>query len=294
MSIRDFQQYRSERENTRHLCKTCNTNRYVVVKGRRQAVAELCPDCMTPCPTCEDSGYMLSETAQGAKIARPCDTCGPVRDRYATFNRAAIPVRFTHATLDSFEEESPRGRTRPNPTLFKFLQLSQRLNVGDRGVGLSGTVGVGKTHLLCGLVRELALERPVDKQLECRFVEFTHLLADIRAGYDEGRGEAEIIGELESVPVLIIDELGKGLTTNWQINILDELISRRYNRDVTTFFSTNYPFGEADLTGHSRDLTDDFKRATLEEKIGARMYSRLSEMCEFVTVRGNDHRRPAP
>lgn len=296
MSIKDLKKFRSEkdqdpRDKKQLFCPTCKTKQYVVVRGTSYALAELCPDCMSPCPACENRGFTLRDLEFGGSVAEACKVCGPVRKTYARFNRARVPLRFANATLDSFDETGRNGEKLPNPALFRFMQLRKSLNVGDRGIGLSGKVGLGKTHLLCGLVRELALERAVAEQVECRFVEFTHLLADIRAGYDDGQGEAKIIGELESVPILVIDELGKGLTTNWQINILDELISRRYNRDVTTFFSTNYPFLENELTGHSRDLTDDFKRVTLEEKIGARMYSRLSEMCEFVTIRGFDHRR---
>jgi DNA replication protein DnaC len=297
MSIKDIKEYRDENSgkksagNDKLFCATCREKRFIVSSGHTYAFAEVCPECMSPCPACDDEGYVLETSRIGSKVARPCKVCGPARERYKRFNRAKIPKKFAHATLDSFEETGKDGKKLPNPALFRFMQLRDRLKVGDKGVGLSGNVGLGKTHLLCGLVRQLALDRPVHKQLECRFIEFTHLLADIRAGYDEGVGEAAIIGELAEVPVLVIDELGKGLTTSWQMNILDELISRRYNRDVTTFFATNYPFSSEKLGGNSRDLTDDFKRVTLEEKIGMRMFSRLSEMCEFMTITGTDYRK---
>ena len=44
------------------------------------------------------------------------------------------------------------------------------------------------------------------------------------------------------IPVLILDELGKGKNSEWEMNIIDKIIHQRYNAKKKTIFTTNYSF----------------------------------------------------
>ena len=133
--------------------------------------------------------------------------------------------------------------------------------------------------------------------VECKFVDFFELLRDIRHGYGEDISEKDFIDPYVGVKVLVIDELAKGRNTDWEITILDHFISTRYNDDdkvtwVTTNFSDNLenpltPTGRNDKQG----LSNAYSRFTLEEKIGARIHSRLMEMCKKINLEGKDYRR---
>lgn len=272
-----------ERQKADAACKRCVGSKLVIVQGRDTAQAAFCPECTTTCTTCEGSGTVLERNAYGSFNAAPCPDCTPLREQIALYNAAQIPRRYHDATFGAFEFQH-------DPTLreayTRLSSLVKTLNPGDQGWALSGQVGSGKTYLMTALLRELLLER----HIPCRFVEFTHLLSTIRAGYDAGHSEADIISHLVDIPVLVIDELGKSLKTDWQIAILDELISRRYNRAVTTFVTTNFAFSGAQGATATSER-DDFKRVTLEERIGGRMYSRLCEMCHMYTLTAGDYRR---
>jgi DNA replication protein DnaC len=161
-----------------------------------------------------------------------------------------------------------------------LLQVRSQLDAyvpNGAGLVLHGKVGTGKTHLMSAILRRLCLENGV----QARFVDFTHLLSDIKQGYDRGRGQSDVLAPVTQIPVLGIDELGKGLTTDWQASILDEVISRRYNNRLTTYFTTNLQLPDQ---GYTAD------RGTLNERIGERIYSRLKQMCIFVHVVGPDAR----
>ena len=162
-----------------------------------------------------------------------------------------------------------------------------------------GPPGVGKSHLLVGALRVLTLEQAV----RCRYVEFFHLLSELKDGYSQGRSEMDIIAPLCEVEVLAIDELGKGRGTDWEMYVLDEILSRRYNAGRVTLFASNYTLGKdttlkSQLSGGSAQVRtrgprfqDQMVAETLEERVGTRIFSRLHEMCELVEVVGEDYRR---
>jgi DNA replication protein DnaC len=82
------------------------------------------------------------------------------------------------------------------------------------------------------------------------------------------------------VPVL--NELGTVKPTNWVRGAMMQVIDRRYNDKNLTIFTTNYS-----------DERHTPSEETLEDRIGARLRSRLYEMCETVVVDGEDYRRRA-
>jgi DNA replication protein DnaC len=156
---------------------------------------------------------------------------------------------------------------------------------------LYGEVGRGKTHLMVALLRELVLDRGIS----AKFVEFSHLLADIKQGFDVGQGTGVLLGPLASVGVLAIDELGKGRNTEFEGTVLDELVSRRYNAGLPILATTNFAPGSP--TGAARGNAADLDARgrvrnvpTLADRVGDRVYSRLREMCDFVPLLGEDWR----
>lgn len=257
------------------ICATCMSMRVVIVEGREWAQAKPCPDCASSCSTCRDTGYVFERNAWGSVDSQFCPTCQPRRTKIALYNQAQIPRRYASTKFSDFKHDHDDSVRR---VYMRFQSFLNTFKPGDRGIGLSGGVGNGKTLIMALFLRQLTITR----EIPCRFIEFSHLLSDIRAGYDAGRSEAEIIAHLVDVPILVIDELGKALKTEWQLAILDELISRRYNRNVSTFFTTNFPFTAPNAGSHSL-ARDDFRVTSLEERVGARIYSRLCEMAEFHT-----------
>ena len=154
------------------------------------------------------------------------------------------------------------------------------------GLFLYGDVGRGKTHLLVGLVRALILEKGV----AARFMEFSRLLGVLKEGFSAGRSGTDLMSELAEVPVLAIDELGKGRMTDWELTVIDEIVSRRYNAMRCTLATTNYepaaPTGAQ--IGNPALLAGPAQ--TLGDRVGERVWSRIREMGIFVPVKGKDFR----
>ena len=280
-------------------CTSCDRNRYVIEKTRDVTRAQICDDCFEVCPACDGQQFRYETNDRGYRIARECPVCGALKRRLEAFNSAEIPRRHSDSTLSptSFRVRKPKQGSKQGRPIGNLRQVRSRLfnwargfEPGERGFLLHGSVGTGKTHLLVGTVRYLTL----DKGIPARFVEFTHLLSDLRRQFDRGRGETEILGPLIDLPVLAIDELGKGRNTDWQLSIIDEIISKRYNRNLTTLFTTNYPL-EADALPSGDATSSDFHRSatasTLKERVGERVFSRLFDMADFVEIDAPDYRR---
>lgn len=269
-------------------CERCHNSRYLLGAEGDRAVALICPDCAAHCPICKDEGTLLHLDERGYEVLESC-RCQALRNRTNRFNSAGIPARYGHCQLTNYNALGGNQREihrRVSKHLDDFVP-------GRPGLILAGNVGTGKTHLMVAVLRELTLE----KGIPARFVEFTHLLADIKEGFNQGRSEADVLGPVSRVAVLGIDELGKGLTTEWQLSILDEVISRRYNAGRTTYFTTNLPTSErtptfdAPVTSDSGNLRRALETVQLVDRVGERIVSRLHEMCALVEVDGPDYRR---
>lgn len=240
-------------------------------------------------PVCE-RGWIIVDQEDGAPISKRCEHCGPVREGISLFNAARIPADYADAEIVGAgpgvcEAQSATNRVALQTLTRRVLSYQP----GEAGLVLTGGVGTGKTHWMCAAIRHLTLEEHVG----ARFIEFSQLLDALRASYDQASEvrEADLFAELVKVPVLVIDELGKQVGTQWQLQQLDRIISARYNErgQKMTFATTNF------ATALPQDAPvrakEGFDRMTLEDRVGKRIYDRLLEMCEFRKLSGESRRR---
>lgn len=264
------------------VCSECGGVRYRISSKDEVATARLC-HCAVPCPQCKDRRYVFVKEG-GQDVARECE-CASLRHRVALFNAARIPARFADKWIDDIQP----SHDSQNQAKYTLLQYCDAYERGKPGFLLWGNPGVGKTHMLCGLVAYLTLERGIS----CRFIEFMQLIGELKLAYSQGRWDSEVVAPLLKVDVLVIDELGKGKDSEWELGVLDQLISSRYNANRTVHASSNMPprVSTSELVSYAD--TGPVVNQSLEQRLGERIYSRLTEMCRFVHVQGEDHRAGA-
>lgn len=260
-------------------CDECHWTGYVIDDSATNARAVLC-GCIENCEHCGGSGNILSENENGYSYLALCHHCGVIRRNVKLYNISGVPSKYSHV----LQVDAGLDPKRMNTALQKALKYAKQEFVKKYptkdGFLLMGPSGLGKTHLAVGTISELTLKHGV----KCMFKDFFYLLSELKQAYSSGTPENDVILPLVEADVLVIDELGKGRSNEWELNILDQLISKRYNASKKTLITTNYVTYDI-----AKEIGD--KHEILEVRVGERIASRLYEMCEFLYLEGRDFRK---
>jgi DNA replication protein DnaC len=240
-------------------------------EGLNPSMAGMPPATADPpsCTLCFGTGM---EVVAG-KGARRCQ-CRTHEAQAKLLEVSRIPRRYGECSLSNYHPASNNG------SQLRAFNLAYRLvreyPAIDRGLLLTGPCGVGKTHLAAGIIRGL-----VEKGVPCLFYEFGALLKKIQESYNAQAqtSELKVLAPVYEAEVLVLDELGASKPTDWVRDTMMQIINARYTNRMFTIFTTNY-----------LDVSHRPAEETLEDRIGARLRSRLYETCRTVNVEGRDYR----
>jgi len=231
---------------------------------RKEENTEVCEECF-------GTGTKL-DPVKGA-IPCPCRR----RDRPRKLIVAArIPRRYGQCSFNNFDSEP--GSSQDNALLHAH-KLANEYPAVERGLLFMGGAGVGKTHLAVSIIRVL-----IEKGFGGLFCEFGSLLKEIQDSYNpiSKSSELKVLAPVYQADVLVLDELGATVPTDWVRDTMYQIINKRYNDNKLTIFTTNY-----------LDERRSEKDQVLEDRISTRLRSRLYEMCTKVVIEGEDYRRHA-
>jgi DNA replication protein DnaC len=243
-----------------------------------------------PCSLCGGSGMRLVERPDGDRVAQDC-ACRIERRAARMVAATRIPKRYEHCSLDSFETAFPsatRSLKQAHLSARKFVE-SYPLETAGTGLLLTGSIGVGKTHLAVGILQALVTERGATGL----FYDYRELLKQVQNSYNRQvqATELEILAPVFEAEVLVLDELGASKPTDWVWDTVAHILNTRYNDRRTTIITTNYanagPLGSI----HEIKPRDSMREETLGDRIGERMRSRLQEMCVVIEMHGVDFRQ---
>ncbi|MEA2375379.1 MAG: replication protein DnaC [Thermoleophilaceae bacterium] len=220
------------------------------------------------CPrgVCDGSGWILDEETDDA---RPCE-CREIRINRASSRRigSGIPRRFRGVSFDR------KPICDLNPMVIRQVRdyvrdIDANLDSG-RGFWFFGDIGAGKTSLAM-LITQAAIEAGRSAAI----YSVPRLLDDIRSTYEDGSGRSyiDLFRRLAAVDLLHLDDLGAEKRTEWVLEQLYTIVNERWQEQRAMIVTTN-----------------QVDKDKLEEEIGARTVSRLSEMCVQIPIMGPDLR----
>lgn len=253
-------------------------------------------DVTTACPLCGGTGFKMVEAQdkRGRPVQRATKCDCQLRERAERLLKmAGLPSRYEHCELSNFDTD-PGGKRSVSLTNAKLAagRFIEEYPMERDGLLLIGPIGVGKTHLAVGIIKELMLQ----KGARCLFYDYRELLKEIQNSYNSSvqTTEMQVLNPVFEAEVLVLDELGAVKPTEWVWDTVSHILNTRYNDKRTTIITTNYrdlpPGGGEPESGRYAAASRANREETLGDRIGERMRSRLHEMCRVVKVEGDDFR----
>ena len=252
---------------------------------------------ISPCPTCEGSGLLITTDARGNRFAHDCQ-CRVQSRAQRLLAESRIPRRYADCSLDAFEYGGHKSLAEAYLMAHKF---AINFPLETRGLGLlfTGSAGLGKTHLASSILKYVIQERGATGL----FWEHKELLERLRSFYDlrTAGGENKFLRSIIECDLLVLDDLGEvGNNSEWVLDTTSYILNSRYNESRSTLVTTNRR-NEASLSLSREDGQSQFqgdrdaraarRQTSLGDAITDRMFSRLQEMCVVLEMEGRDYRR---
>lgn len=195
------------------------------------------------------------------------------KPRKVKYRRALIPPKFVGKTFEDYKV-TPENKVAVEGAKW-FVDEKP-----TRGLYLFGEVGTGKTFLAALIAQEY-----VAKGKSVVFGDVPSLLADLKATFGKG-GTEDLLNRYCDCNLLILDDIGAGKVTDWNVGVLYQIINARYNADKLTIATSN-----CDFNGLEDVLTvrDSYGRI-VDALTGKRIVSRLKEMTYPLFIEGTDRR----
>ena len=171
--------------------------------------------------TCEKCGYPKRDPCYGCEQieANKKRTAAVSRARFAAIARSLGGARCVlEFTRERFKV------SHQNRAVFRacdsFSPESENLYLWSQ------RSGTGKSHLAI-----IAARKFIEAGVVGRIVKPAEIFREIRRAYDEGSKEndADILGELIRLPILVLDDLGTQKDTEWSNATFYDLIEGRYS-----------------------------------------------------------------
>ncbi len=240
---------------------------------------------MAVCPQCDGTGWRRVEKGEWRAV-EVCSCQQSQRSERWWMERARIPLRFRECSFEEFHVLDNNQSLQM--AKLKAASFAEQYPLVEKGLLLLGNPGVGKTHLTVAILKQLMVEKGV----QCLFCSFPDLLEKLQESYDpvSKRSKAEILQPVLETEVVAIDDLGARRISDWVEDTVTYILNHRYNEKKPTLLTSN--LADSPAEGPARDGGGKYRVAdTLMDRIGIRVYSRLFEMCEKVSIQAGDYRQ---
>lgn len=185
-------------------------------------------------------------------------------------NQSNLGERFKDRTFASFDAKRDMNAFK---ACSNYANNANIMNDKRNGLIIAGGYGSGKTHLAAAISKVL-----IDRGIEVLFGTSVTHLDNIRNDF-ENTGINRYEARMKSVPMLVIDDLGKEKKTDWTRQVLFDIVNYRYEHKLPMIVTTNL-------------VSEDGDFGTLADHVEGAVWSRFCEMCHIVNTVADDYRDP--
>lgn len=192
-------------------------------------------DIWSKCPTCAQEADAAEKARAEAKARE-----AKLQAWQKRIGGAGIPDRFHDRTLSNFEAANP-GQRRALAFAQQYADEFEQVIKTGRSALFVGQPGTGKTHLAVGIGMHLLREgRPV------LFTTVMRAMRRIKDTWVKGSTETEgqAVAALVYPDLLILDEVGIQFGSEFEKNILFDVLNERYEKRRPTLLLSNLPLDQ--------------------------------------------------
>jgi DNA replication protein DnaC len=159
----------------------------------------------------------------------------------ASLFATGIAQRFRACSLDNYRTDIDGQAVALDLCRAYVNQFEENFAAG-RCLLMLGNFGNGKTHLGCSILKAVVTQYGAHGL----YAPAPDIISAIKATFNKGSAdtEQEIMAELSSVDLLLIDELGAQGGTEFERNSLHTIIDMRYRKMLPTIITSNLPSAE--------------------------------------------------
>ena len=214
------------------------------------------------CPKCENE---RREKERNELIKRELEYVRQIA--HEAYKDCNIEKEYWDKELKDYIPQTPEQK--------KALEAVKKMIADKSGkVILLGSNGVGKTFLGCMAV----------KALGGKILSMYEITTMIRQSYSvkAEKTELEIVQDLASIPMLVIDEMGRTKGSDAELNWLSYILDKRHTRNLPFMILTN--------THLSRDCPKKGCENCFERFVNNDVLSRLRQNSQIITIKAPDYR----
>ena len=156
------------------------------------------------------------------------------REKLERYEKSGVPERYFNEALDTYKITNEMQATAAKAAT-NFLHA---VKCGEfKSLVLIGSAGTGKTHLACAIIREAG----------GKYRTAPDIVEEMRRAksFTANDTEADIIKYYGHVPLLVIDEIGRGIAATDEKYMLYQILNARYNTRKPTVLISN--LGKSDF-----------------------------------------------
>lgn len=172
--------------------------------------------------------------------------------------KTLLPKNFWNKKLDNYY---PKTNLQEKALNISQQYINKKLWKKGMNIIISGGYGVGKSHILCAIAKEIIKNN--DKVF---FISAPNLLGTIEEINNNFKNAAES-------DIVFIDDLANELNNNYIMQKIFQMINHLYEQEKSLIFSTNYSLKH------------------FQNQIGERCWDRLNEKTKYIRIDGESYRK---
>ena len=211
------------------------------------------------CEACRDTGWIIIPQEASQPLAVSCK-CREIKKHRDQWKAAGLNPDWSNLTFSSFEVWNEWSRRLRDTAMAYYKSFDHIVRSRKNSILLCGQVGSGKSHISIALALNF-----LKKGIGVVYMPYRDVITKIKQNVRDEEYYQREISKYQGCQVLLIDDIFKGKITEFDSNIIFEILNYRYLNRLPIIISTEFTVE---------------RLLRFDEGIGSRIY----EMCKDFIV----------